>query len=317
MLSEQAKIVRRTGLGGTDIAAILLPNYKYKSVQQLYKEKVEGFEPEINTELQAIFQHGIDSEERIAGLYAKIINDRPKSSVMQIMSPDSLLLLALPRPTFSSSDDSRYAIYRHPQHHFLIASPDRFVMSVLGQPIWGLELKTASYASRHRWGESGSHFIPLHYYLQIQHYMLVTGLKCWDVAVLFGQLVKDGAEEFRIYSFDYDEEIGQAIIEEGGKFWNTYIADAVCPPDDYKCKVKIDFLKCDKTSRVELGAEYIAVVNQIVEAKQKILQYDDTANEGIGVVAHAMGNAAYGFLPDGRIIKRSVTNNGKQKLTLI
>jgi len=71
-------------------------------------------------------------------------------------------------------------IYRHPTMPCAIGSPDALTAEV------GVEAKTAGWYTMAKWGEPGSDDIPQNYLLQCIWYMAVTGKSSWDVAVLFG-----------------------------------------------------------------------------------------------------------------------------------
>lgn len=69
---------------------------------------------------------------------------------------------------------------RHPRHEFMVANVDGLVR---GEPRV-VEVKTARTAEG--WGEPGSDQVPEDYLIQVQHYMAVTELPVADIAVLIG-----------------------------------------------------------------------------------------------------------------------------------
>lgn len=68
---------------------------------------------------------------------------------------------------------------RHPQHEFMVATPDG-----VSRDNRLIEIKTARSADG--WGEPGSDQVPEDYLIQVQHYMAVTALPVADIAVLIG-----------------------------------------------------------------------------------------------------------------------------------
>jgi predicted phage-related endonuclease len=325
MLSELAKIVRRNGIGGSDIAPILGCS-PWKTALEVYKEKVDGFEREISDEQKLRFANGHTREQRIASLYAEKIQKTNEPSCLNVYhSAEEVCQHAIGEENRAIYIDKQNnaAIYQHPKYHFLLASPDRIVCQEIAfaDEWWGLEIKTASWYTRDNWGVSGTDQIPHHYYLQLQHYMLVTGLKRWDLAVLFGDLAKDGMEELRIYSFEYNEEIGQLIVEGAKNFWDNHFMQSFPPPADYNHSSSMQVFKqiyrvFDEKS-INLPDEYILVADQRKEAAQRMIQYDAVKDECTNAVLHAMGDATLGLLSDGRAFKRTLTKNGRVLLTLI
>ena len=88
----------------------------------------------------------------------------------------------------------------------------------------GLEIKTASEYSKHMWGESGSDTIPEHYRLQVAWYQgLMNGMQ-WDLAALIG------GNDYREYSFAYDAELWNLLLECATKFWRDHV-EKRSPPD--------------------------------------------------------------------------------------
>ena len=113
------------------------------------------------------------------------------------------------------------------EYDFIQGSPDRILFQG-GVPVAGLEIKTASCFTKNNWGESGSGDVPMHYLVQCLHYMGLTGLHDWRLAVLF---LDDGQpNEYRSYQLHFDEEVWQYMREEAVKFWKQYVEPVVAPP---------------------------------------------------------------------------------------
>lgn len=97
----------------------------------------------------------------------------------------------------------------NPEYPWLSANVDRVILKYGDRQDQGiLEIKTAL-ANAMRKYEGG---IPPQYILQMQTYMLVTGLKYAELAILV-----DG-RFFEVYPFEANESIQQAIIEKTGEF---------------------------------------------------------------------------------------------------
>lgn len=68
--------------------------------------------------------------------------------------------------------------------------------------------------------------IPLHYQMQVQHYLAVRGYDCWYVAALiFGQ-------KFLVRKIERDEELIKYLITIEENFWNNNVLARVMPDSD-------------------------------------------------------------------------------------
>ena len=85
---------------------------------------------------------------------------------------------------------------------------------------FGAEFKSSDNA--HEWGESHSQEVPLHYYLQVQHQLLVTGLDVIYLVVLLPY------SDLRIYPISSDAEVQGRITIEGKSFWHKVLSET--PP---------------------------------------------------------------------------------------
>lgn len=147
---------RRTGLGGSDIAAALGLS-PYKTAMQLYLEKRgewdQGEPPE-------------DSEVQWWGRMLEPI-------VRQRYAEETGRIVVMPPGTL-----------RHPVHSFLLAHVD----GLIDGERRGYEGKTAFHSFG--WGEEGTDQIPLPYLLQVHAYLTVTAYEVWDVCTLIGRRFK-------------------------------------------------------------------------------------------------------------------------------
>lgn len=106
--------------------------------------------------------------------------------------------------------------YRHPEHSWMYAHPDRlFVPSVRqrADAPQGLECKTANTFLGSDFGEPGTDQVPDDYLLQCLHYLAVTGWGVWHLAVLIG------GQRFALYKVERDEEAIADLIRAEARFW--------------------------------------------------------------------------------------------------
>lgn len=107
---------------------------------------------------------------------------------------------------------------RHNEYDFIIAHTDGFYK--LGTETGVLEYKTS--LGYNKWGDD----VPVEYYLQLQHYMLVTGLENAKLVVLYLNNLK-----FDIFHYKANKEVQENIISAAKDFWNNYILKNI-PPEN-------------------------------------------------------------------------------------
>lgn len=104
----------------------------------------------------------------------------------------------------------------HPDFGFLGANVDRLLE---GEEA-GLECKTCSPWKSKEWeGED----IPQEYIAQCYHYMMVTGLRKWYIAVLIGN------QEFKWKEIAWDPKIGAQMLQRETTFWTEFVIPKVMP----------------------------------------------------------------------------------------
>jgi putative phage-type endonuclease len=176
-------IARRSGIGGSDVAAILGVS-KWATNIDIYNEKISTETPVDKSSSAMHWGHVL--EDPVAREYAL-------------------------QTGLKVARDNR--MIRCPKYPFLQANIDR---RIVGQKK-GLEVKTANQYAAGDWGEPGTDQIPEYYIPQVIHYMIATGFKSWDVAVLIG------GNDFRIYTVNYNEALADLIIEKCTEFWQCVL----------------------------------------------------------------------------------------------
>lgn len=196
---------RKNGIGGSDAAAILGMN-PYKTNIALWEEKTGQAEAEDISHKPFVI-YGKEAEEPLAKLFAL---DFPKYEVKHM----------------------EYNSYEHPQYPFLIGSLDGQIVERDTGRIGVLEIKTTNILnSRHK--EKWNDRIPQNYFIQVLHYLLVTG---YDFAVLKAQLRSEFEEDvylqtkhYHIERKDVEEDI-KYLLEKELEFWNRYVVTKKKPP---------------------------------------------------------------------------------------
>jgi predicted phage-related endonuclease len=191
-------------------------------------------------------------------------------------------------------------MFKHEKYPWMMANIDR---KVVGQKK-GLECKTADKFTRGKWGEDGSDDVPDHYRTQSEHYMIVTGLPEWDLAVLIG------GNEYRQYHLQQDKELSEMLIEQEAQFWDA-VEKGIPPMMDYDHPGTLDLLKRvypgtnGETITLDESLEHWHKVK--LEADEICKTYSAVSDGCKARIAHALGENACGIIPGAGVqYKRSL-----------
>lgn len=179
---------RKQGLTGTDAGAITGMN-PYVSAFQIYQDKISDQIAEQDNESM---RQGRDLEEYVARRFMEETGKKVRHA---------------------------NAIFQGEENEFMLADFDRLV---IGEKA-GLECKTVNAYCADKW-KNGE--IPLHYQMQVQHYLAVSGFERWYIAALvFGK-------EFIIHEIVRDEDIIRSLIVIEKRFWEQNVLARVAPEPD-------------------------------------------------------------------------------------
>ena len=140
---------RREGIGGSD-ASIIVGLNRWKSPFQLWLEKTGKAEPEDLSGNEYVYW-GKVLEEAVANRFCELTGKKVQ----------------------------RRGLLQMDEYPYIRASVDRMVVGENA----GLECKTCNGFAAKEWEDDE---VPAAYYVQCQHYMLVTGCERWYIAVLIG-----------------------------------------------------------------------------------------------------------------------------------
>ena len=251
---------RKRGITGTDAGAITGLN-PYVSAFQIYNDKISEEIQEFDNESM---RQGRDMEEYVASRFEEETGLKVRRA---------------------------NAIYQNEEHPFMLADFDRLIV---GQKA-GLECKTVSPFSADKWKDGK---IPLHYQMQVQHYLAVSGYDCWYIAALiFGN-------EFIIRKIERDEELIQYLITIEERFWNEHVLVKVMPNPDgtENCSQIISqiYFRSDEDKTVELhGCN--AMLSRREELNELIKKLEKEKSTIEQTIKLAMQDAAYGITKDFRV----------------
>ena len=196
---EQWHVRRLFGLGGSEAGTILGLN-KYQTAWDLWAIKTGRMPaPDLSDNMAVKMGHKL--EQTVAELYEETTGKQVRRSNIH---------------------------HQHKEKPWLVGNLDRVVVGEKR----GLECKTASsFAANGKFGKGNQYSpagelvilcdeVPDTYLIQVQHYMAVTGLLVFDLAVLI-----DG-RDFRVFTIHRNDELIAEIEDQLTDFWfNNVIAD--------------------------------------------------------------------------------------------
>ena len=187
--------VRRTGLGGSDAAAVAGQS-PWAGPMDVWLEKTGQSAPLIETERM---HWGTVLEDAVAREWSKRTGYRIRKS--------NLTMRAESAP-------------------WRMAHIDRAVVTGPDGIRRGLEVKTADVNAAKEYGEEDTDEVPVHYLLQCQHYLAVTGWDVWHLAVLIG------GNSFRKFLIPRDEALIANLVLIEDAFWQNNVLAKDPPPID-------------------------------------------------------------------------------------
>lgn len=185
---------RRGGIGGSDAAAVLGLS-PWRSPLSVYLDKIGAAQ---------------DDKETIAMELGKELEPFLRRKFVAWMKKEE---------GHDIEVREEFAMLQHPDYPWMLGNIDgKFVHP--GKGLCGLELKTANEFSRTDWEADG---LPDAYYVQVQHYMAVTGLDTFYVGYLIGNR-KFGAKEI-----PRNHEFIDVMTERLRIFWEDNVLKLVPP----------------------------------------------------------------------------------------
>lgn len=185
---------RRTGIGGTDAAAILGLS-RFSNKMQVYFDKTGPLtisgdgEVRVGGTREAAYW-GLALEDEVARAWSGLTGKRVRR---------------------------RNGIVRKPDEPWMFASLDRVVVREDAL----LEVKTTSAYTADRWADGA---IPPEYFAQVQHYLYVTGFSTAYIAALVG------GQRLERRTVGRDEEWMASAVAACRTFWHDHVVPRI-PPD--------------------------------------------------------------------------------------
>jgi putative phage-type endonuclease len=260
--------LRRSGVGASEIAA-LLGESPWLSATELYALKIGASNGNADLEDAEYVYWGRQLESSIVAGY----QDRTG----RLVDPHGVLL-------------------RSTAHPWALCTLDAVTTDGRDGEPWPLEVKNVGLSKSHEW-EDGP---PRHYFLQLQHQMLVTGAPRATIAALIG------GQRLIWCDIERDDIAIRRITHAGRIFWDECVEKGVCPKPDgsESSKRALDALYRDRPapeSYVQLPGSMLDLDVELNELKltEGVIKKRRAEIENL-IKAH-IGSAEQGVLSDGTV----------------
>ena len=181
---------RKTGLGGTDAAAVLGVS-PYKTAVEVWREKTGKDTGEVP--VNRLMLRGKALEPFAADMYAEETGRTLR----------------------------RQPLRRHPEFDFMFANIDRQIMADADRSTGALEIKTAGLRN---FSNIKAHGMPDHYIIQLMHYLFVANYS-WGSFALFNS----ERWEMIHFDLEADETLIEQMVEVETEFWTYNVTGDIAP----------------------------------------------------------------------------------------
>lgn len=262
---EEWLAARRTGVGGSDIAAILGKS-PWRSPIQIWASKVG---------LDEVTKDKDDKEP----IRLRLGNEL-EPVVAKVLAEESGLVV----------ERTPFTIARDPDRPTLICSPDGFAKSKDGDPVL-VELKTADSSKAEEWEEG----VPEDYVMQVNHNLGVTGLGMAFVGCLIG-----GTRDFRWAVVERDEGMIETLRDRALAFWEFVRTEQSPPPTGHEGDTKAlnaRFPRPEPGKVIALPAEMLELTWDLQRLSAQQKELEEEIERKRNEVRVAMADAEEGILP--------------------
>lgn len=262
---------RRTGLGGSDLAAVLGLS-PWRTPMDVWLEKTGRSEGQDESEAML---WGSLLEDVVAREYAR----RNSVRVERVNR-----------------------IIRHGSRPFL-GNIDRAVTVEGRRPVVGeefrtdriLECKTSNAFAARDWGAPGTQEIPVHYAIQCLHYLALTGTRFCDVAVLIG------GSDYRQYTVEADAGVTGRMWEQAERWWVDHVRANQAPAPVTEAEAAALFPE-SRGQQVAAAPDVLAAVTELATLKAWLKQAGEREQALRDRVCAVLGEGEALVAPDGRIL---------------
>lgn len=267
MSEEEWREARRQSVGGSDAATVLGLN-SYASPYSLWAEKTGAVIPEDISQKEAV-RLGHVLEPYVAQRFTEITRKKVRRENYILKNSD------------------------YPWAH---ANVDRLV---IGEKA-GLECKTTSALNLSKF-KNGEY--PANYYCQCMHYLAVTGLERWYLAVLIGN------QEVRLFVIERDEEEITALMDAEQRFWECVERNEAPPVDGSEATAEtLCALYSDEGGQVDL-TPVCGILREYLALKAEMKALEEKLSAAANGIKEYMGNASRGTYGDISVSWKNVSSS--------
>jgi putative phage-type endonuclease len=282
MLTPEQLLLRKTGIGGSDAAAICGLS-KYATPLDVYLSKTT----DISKEETEAMRRGTILEP-----FVKYLFERKTGWNVEEVSKT----------------------HRSSKHNFMLANLDGYLPSERAIA----EFKTAVYTkgTKEEWGDEGTDEIPKHYLIQVAHYASVMNADTVHIGVLFGseslfnsyrkihtlsartqsplswEDLDDLRCDFKVYVYKWHGDLTRKLINKERSFWFDHVLKNNPPaPQDGNVD---DFLKAYPVANnrvVSVSESDIAKIQRLNEIKKQRKELDTQEETAKADVLNLFGEA--------------------------
>ena len=253
--------MRKAGIGGSDAAAVIGLS-RWKSPFQVWLEKTGQTEPDDLSNNEYVYW-GTVLEQAVADRFCELTGKKVR----------------------------KMGMVQHKEYPWLKADVDRMVVGENA----GLECKTANGFAGKQWEEDE---VPTQYYIQCQHYMLVTGCEKWYIAVLIG------GNHFIWKEIPRNEDDIQALLAQEKDFWETNVLGGSMPDVDgsKNCTEALQQkFKGGNMDPVELPEEADTLLTMLDDYKEREKEVKASIEEYKNRISLLLGNNEIGYVGDRKV----------------
>ena len=256
MPKDEWLMKRKCGIGGSDASSILGLN-PYRSSMAVYIDKIDE-EIRCNQMDNGLKENAVSKNNETN--YKMELGNKLKGFVA------SEFMLRTGKKVRSIN-----GILRNDKYPFAIANIDR---AVVGEKAF-LECKVTNSFNKKEWSKT----VPIHYQIQMNHYMAVTGASHCYVAALIGN------EELVIHKLERDKEMIDEIMKLEEMFWNNCVLGDDFPMPDgssdysktldvlYKDSKEEELILFEAESILDRYDEVVSLYKGFEKEKKAIEQY--------------------------------------------
>ena len=192
------------------------------------------------------------------------------------------------------------------KHDFLVAHVDGLAAGC------GLECKAASFRSKKQFAKSGSVItepgvgLPIHYYAQVQHYMMITKRPIWYMSV--GIL---GENDIRLMEVPYNEDFAMNVRTACVDFWADHVIPQLPPPIEFLNDANMEYAIGEASKVVTADTKLLDSVQKYLQLKEARSDLEERLRTLEGQIKCAMAEAESLVEPSGATLATWKTQSRK------